>query len=175
MAFFVGTTILTPYLYDHTPLSVLKQYPQALVWGIIAINGAVFLMWRVPQLQRFTMQYAILFKDNIQSPWTLLWSAFSHQSFAHFFINMLCFQSFAVSLVGILGVSNFTIMYLNAAVLSSFASLAIPMFLGSSLAVASLGASGAIFGVFGCFSYLFPASPVGIFLSLFLVELGCCF
>ncbi|KAG5422257.1 hypothetical protein I9W82_001352 [Candida metapsilosis] len=163
VAFCVGTTFLTPYLFNHTPLSVLKQNPQALIWGIIALNGAVFLMWRVPQFQRFTMRYAILLKDNIQSPWTLLWSAFSHQSFAHIFINMLCFQSFAASLVGILGVTNFTIMYLNAAVLSSFASLAIPMFLGSSLSVASLGASGAIFAVFGCFSFMFPASPVGIF------------
>ena len=27
------------------------------------------------------MKYGILFKDNLQSPWTLLGSAFSHQNF----------------------------------------------------------------------------------------------
>ncbi|KAI5952731.1 hypothetical protein KGF54_003598 [Candida jiufengensis] len=163
VAFCVGTTFATPYLFDYTPMSIFKQYPQSIVWTIIGINALVFFSWRVPQLQKFTMQYGILFKDNIQSPWTLLGSAFSHQSFAHFAINMLCFQSFAVTLVAVLGVSNFTILYLNSAVISSFASIAIPMLLGSSLSVASLGASGAIFSVFGCFSYLFPASPVGLF------------
>ncbi|KAI5966961.1 uncharacterized protein KGF55_000370 [Candida pseudojiufengensis] len=163
IAFCVGTTFATPYLIDYTPLSIFKKYPQSIIWTIIGLNGIVFFMWRIPQLQRFTMQYGILFKDNIQSPWTLLGSAFSHQSFAHFAINMLCFQSFAVTLVAVLGVSNFTILYLNSAVISSFASIAIPMLLGSSLSVASLGASGAIFSVFGCFSYLFPASPVGLF------------
>lgn len=163
IAFCVGTTLVTPYLFTYTPLSYFKRNPQSLLWSLIGINGAVFLMWRIPRLQWFTMKYGILFKDNLQSPWTLLGSAFSHQSFAHFFINMLALQSFGSTLVAFLGVSNFTIMYLNSAVISSFASLAIPMFLGSSLSVASLGASGAIFSVFGVFSFLFPASPIGLF------------
>ncbi|CAI5758710.1 unnamed protein product [Candida verbasci] len=162
-AFCVGTTLITPYLFEYTPLKIFRQNPQILIWSIIAINGAVFLMWKVPQFQKYTMQYGLLFKDNLQSPWTLLGSAFSHQSFTHLFINMLCFQSFASTLVMVLGVSNFTTMYLNAAVISSFASIAIPVLIGSSLSVASLGASGAIFSVFGTFSYLFPSSPVGFF------------
>ncbi|KAL6452903.1 PCP1 Rhomboid protein 1 [Candida maltosa Xu316] len=163
VAFCVVTTLVTPYVYDYTPFAYFKRHPQHLLWSIIGINAAVFFMWRIPRLQWFTMKYGILFKDNIQSSWSLLGSAFSHQSFAHFFINMLAFQSFGSTLVTYLGVANFTAMYLNAAVISSFASLAIPMFLGSSLSVASLGASGAIFSVFGTFAYLFPAAPVGLF------------
>ncbi|CAK9439046.1 uncharacterized protein LODBEIA_P32700 [Lodderomyces beijingensis] len=161
--FCAATTVATPLLFNYTPLSIYKKNPQALIWTIIGLNGAVFLSWRVPQLQKFTMKYGILFKDNVQSPWTLLGSAFSHQSFAHFLVNMLCFQSFASTLVAVLGVSNFSILYLNSAVISSFACIAIPTILGSSLSVASLGASGAIFGVFGAFSVLFPTAPVGIF------------
>lgn len=163
VAFCVATTLVSPYLFNYTPLAYFKRNPQALLWSIIGINGAVFLMWRIPRLQWFTMKYGILFKDNIQSSWSLLGSAFSHQNFFHFFVNMLALQSFGSTLVAYLGVSNFTTMYLNSAVISSFASLAIPTFLGSSLSVASLGASGAIFSVFGVFSYLFPTAPVGFF------------
>lgn len=163
VAFCVGTTIITPLAFQYTPLSIFKRNPQALLWTIVGINGAVFLMWRVPQLQKFTMKYCLLLKDNVQSSWTLLGSSFSHQNFGHFLINMLCFQSFASTLIPVLGATSFTIFYLNSAVISAFASLAIPIIMGTSLSVASLGASGAIFSVFGAFSVLFPAAPVGIF------------
>lgn len=161
--FCAATTLVVPYLFDYTPLSVLKRSPSLLVYGMIAINGAVFLAWRVPALSRYTLKYGLLVKDNIQSQWSLLGSAFSHQSLTHFLVNMFVLQSFGTSFCAIVGVSNFAVMYLNSAVISSFISIALPTLMRTSLSMGSLGASGAVFSVFGAFSYLIPKAPIGFF------------
>ena len=161
--FCIGTTIATPYLFDYTPLAYFKRHPSNFVYALIALNGGVFLMWRVPALSRFVHKYAIVVKDRLQTNWAMLGSSFSHQSFMHLFVNMFVLQSFGTSLAVTVGVANFTVLYLNAAVLSSFVSIAIPTLMRSSLASASLGASGAIFAVMGAFSYLFPHAPIGFF------------
>lgn len=162
-AFCIGTTIVTPYLFDYTPLAYFKRNPYALVYGIIALNGAVFLMWRAPQFSRLLTRYGLLMKDNIYSNWSLLGCAFSHQNFAHILVNMFVLSSFGTTLAALVGPANFVIMYLNAAVFSSFVSLLLPTLLRSSLGVASLGASGAVFSVVGSFAYLIPKAPIAFF------------
>lgn len=161
--FCLATTLVVPYAIDYTPLSALKKNPSLLVYGIIAINGGVFLAWRVPALSRYTSKYALLVKDNIQSQWSLLGSAFSHQSLSHFLVNMFVLQSFGTSFCAMVGVSNFAVMYLNSAVISSFVSIVIPTLMRTSMTMGSLGASGAVFSVFGAFSYLIPKAPIGFF------------
>lgn len=163
VAFCVGTTLVIPYVFDYTPLSYLKKNPKALVYGIIAINGAVFLMWRSPQFAKFLTRYGLLMKDNIYSNWSLLGCAFSHQELGHLFVNMFVLSSFGTTLCAMIGPANFLIMYLNSAVFSSFVSLLIPTLLRSSLGVASLGASGAVFAVVAAFSYLIPNAPIAFF------------
>ncbi|KAK6455128.1 uncharacterized protein RJT20DRAFT_129830 [Scheffersomyces xylosifermentans] len=161
--FCIGTTVVTPYLFDYTPLAYLKRNPTAFVYALIAINGGVFLMWKSPQFSRFVHRYGLLVKDRIGSNWAMLGSAFSHQSFMHLFVNMFVLQSFGTTLAVAIGVSNFAVMYLNAAVVSSFISIALPTLMRTSLGVASLGASGAVFALIGTFSYLFPNAPIGFF------------
>lgn len=162
-AFCTATTVGVPYLIDYTPLAVLKRQPSALVLLIIAVNGAVFLLWRAPQLRRVLEKYALIYKANLELNWCLVGAAFLHQSFAHLFVNMFVLQSFGTSLCTMLGVSNFLVLYLNSAVLSSFVSVAVPVLLRSNLAVGALGASGAIFSVFGAFAYLIPKAPIALF------------
>lgn len=162
-AFCLGTTITMPYLMDYTPLGIFKRRPQMLVYSIIAINGVGFLMWKSPQFLKFLTRYGLLVKDNVYSNWSLLGAAFSHQSFMHLLVNMFVLQSFGSSLCMMLGASNFLMMYLNSAVISSFISIVIPTITRTSLAVGSLGASGAIFSVLGTFSYLIPKAPIALF------------
>lgn len=163
LLFCSGTTLLTPYLFDYTPVSVFKRKPYALILSIIALNGGVFLLWRAPQFSRVLNKYFLITKDNVSSNWSFLGAAFSHQSFAHFAVNMFVLHSFGTTLCTMLGSANFTIMYLNSAVIASFISLAIPVLTRSNLAVGALGASGAIFSVFGTFSYLIPKAPIALF------------
>lgn len=161
--FCIATTLLTPYIINYTPLAYFKRAPNFLVYSIIAINGAVFLMWRVPNFSRFLTRYGLLVKDNTYSNWSMIGSAFSHQNLGHLLVNMFVLHSFGTSLCALVGVTNFTIMYLNSAVISSFVSILVPTLMRSSLSIASLGASGAIFSVFGAFSYLFPKAPLAFF------------
>ncbi|CUM47936.1 uncharacterized protein AC631_05128 [Debaryomyces fabryi] len=161
--FCITTTLVTPYIFNYTPLSYVKTVPYAFVYSIIAVNGAVFLMWRVPQFSRFLTRYGLLVKDNMYSSWSMIGAAFSHQSLGHLFVNMFVLQSFGTTLCAAVGVTNFAIMYLNSAAISSFISILVPTLLRSSLSVGSLGASGAIFSVFGAFSYLFPKAPLAFF------------
>lgn len=164
LAFCAGTTLATPYLFDYTPLSYFKKRPLYFVYSLIALNVGVFLAWRVPQLSRYMNRYALIYKENLQSQLSLLGAAFSHQNLGHLFVNMFVLQSFGTVLCSVVGVSSFAAMYLNSAVIASFISIALPTVLRSSLAgVASLGASGAVFAVFGAFSYLIPKAGMAFF------------
>lgn len=163
-AFCVTTTIAVPYIFDYTPLgTIFKRNPNFLVYTLIGINVAGFLAWKTPVGYRFMSRYGLLIKDNVRSMWSLFGSAFSHQEGMHILFNMFVLQSFGTALCSYIGASNFLVMYLNSAVISSFFSLAIPTIMRTQLAVASLGASGAIFSVFGTFSYLIPKAPVALF------------
>lgn len=162
-AFCVGSTVLITGLFQYTPLKALNRSPNLLIYSIIALNGAVFIMWKAPQFSRFLTRYGLIVKDNVYSNWSLLGSAFSHQSVGHIMVNMFVLHSFGTSLCAMIGVSNFLIMYLNSAVVSSFVSMLIPTLMRQSMSVASLGASGAIFSVFGTFSYLIPKAPIALF------------
>lgn len=163
LLFCTGTTFLVPYLFDHTPLSVLKRNPKTIVYGIIALNGIVFLLWKNLRFLKPLTKYGLLVKDNVYSNWSLLGAAFSHQDFMHLFVNMFVLQSFGATLCGIVGAPYFLVLYLNSAVISSFVLILIPTLARTSLAVGSLGASGAVFSVVGAFSYLIPKAAIAFF------------
>ncbi|CAH2352623.1 rhomboid protein 1, mitochondrial [[Candida] railenensis] len=163
LLFCTTTTLAMPYLFEYTPLGVFKRQPYALVLSIIAINGGVFLMWKAPQFRRYLNKYALIYKDNVETYWSFLGAAFSHQSFGHLFVNMFVLHSFGTTLCTMLGSANFLALYLNSAVISSFISILIPVLLRFNLSVGALGASGAIFSVFGAFSYLIPKAPIALF------------
>ncbi|CAH6721882.1 rhomboid protein 1, mitochondrial [[Candida] jaroonii] len=161
--FCVGTTLLVPVLFNYTPLAIYKRSPSLLIYTIIGLNGLVFLMWQSPSFFTFLTKFGLLFKDKVYSNWSMLGSAFSHQSFVHILCNMFVLQSFGTTLCSIIGPANFLIMYLNSAVISSFISILVPTLARTSMSVGSLGASGAIFSVVGTFSYLIPKAPIALF------------
>lgn len=161
------TTYGLPYLFQVPPFSTFQTRPSLLVYAIIGLNVAGFFAWRSPALSKYMTKYGLLIKDNIRCQWPLLGSAFSHQEPFHLMFNMLMLYSFGTSFASAVGALNFLTIYLNLAVFSSFFSIAVPTIMRTSLAVASLGASGALFGVFGAFSYLAPKAAVSFFLVPF--------
>lgn len=161
--FCVATSFLVPHLFEYAPFKYLKRNPQVLIYSLIGVNGLVFLMWKSPYCTRFLNSYGLLLKEKAQSNWAMLTSAFSHQEFFHLLVNMFVLQSFGIPLCASIGAANFAVMYLNSAVLSSFASLLIPILARTATGYASLGASGAVFSIFGAFSYLFPKAAVAFF------------
>ncbi|QEU60954.1 Pcp1 [Kluyveromyces lactis] len=171
--FMGGTLILAPYLFQIPPFSYFKRHPTHLPYAIIGINLAVFGLWQLPRFWGPLQRYALLQKDHIYSKWSLLGSAFSHQEFWHLGMNMICLFSFGTSLATMLGPGNFTSLYLNSAIAGSLFSLWYPRFAKIAMMGPSLGASGALFGLFGCFSYLIPNAKMMFF--IFPVPFGAWF
>ncbi|ODV60822.1 rhomboid protease PCP1 [Ascoidea rubescens DSM 1968] len=169
--FMAASSFIVPKVVSNV-FPGLKRNPNLLIYGILGLNGIVFLLWRASasNARSFAKLSQILnkvflmnsFKTNFPS---MIFSTFSHQDFFHLLFNMLCLYSFGSSLVHIIGPSNFLTMYLNSGVFASWFSLLASLFRlsATSAAIYSLGASGALFGVFGCFSYLLPSAGVSIF------------
>lgn len=161
---FIGvTTITIPYLFQYTPLNYFQRHPSHLVYGILGLNLAVFGLWQIPRNYKILSRYALLEKDVLYSKWSIIGSAFSHQEFWHLGMNMLALYSFGTSVATMIGSANFLTLYLNSAVISSLASIAYPVLFKIPVSAASLGASGALFGVFGTFAYLVPQAKILLF------------
>lgn len=113
------------------------------IMSIMAINGAVFMGWRIPTLQALLSKY---FTHSIRShPITLLTSTFSHVSGIHLLVNMVALYSFGRMLHEKMGREQFLAFYLSAGLLSSGGSHIVRSFRRDFSR--SLGASGAIFAV----------------------------
>nr|XP_046910064.1 presenilins-associated rhomboid-like protein, mitochondrial isoform X2 [Dermatophagoides farinae] len=115
---------------------------------IAALNGLAFLCWRIPRLNPLMTKYFISRIDtgSIRIAPMIL-SNFSHYSITHLAMNMIVLYSFCDLGVHLFGRENFLALYLNAGIISSFASFVHKVIINST--VPSLGASGAILGVLG--------------------------
>lgn len=164
IAFMAGTFVLTPYIFEYVPpFTYFRTHPHQLVYTILGINCAVFGLWQAPKYWRYLQRYALLEKDHVYSKWSLIGSAFSHQEVWHLGMNMLALWSFGTSLATMLGPANFFSLYMSSAIAGSLFSVWYPHIARISMMGPSLGASGALFGVFGCFSYLVPHAKIMLF------------
>ncbi|KAJ3803104.1 hypothetical protein GGU11DRAFT_763011 [Lentinula aff. detonsa] len=137
----------------------LDQIPEDVVfWGIIGLNGAVFIMWQLSrkryEIERDPGSY-IWMQRNFTSSWSnfssgRIWTAatsmFSHQGFQHILFNMFTFYFLARPVLSILGPRRFLSLYIGGGLVSSFGS----MYWHNRIKhrdTSSLGASGAVFSV----------------------------
>lgn len=93
---------------------------------------------------------------------TLLTSMFMHGGLAHLLGNMLYLWIFGDNLEDRMGHGRFLIFYLVCGVLASLAHVYTSAWLGDSLLIPSLGASGAISAVLGGYMLLFPNRRVTV-------------
>lgn len=163
ISYMTAVFFLTPFIFEIKPFSYFKTHPHHLIYGIIAANVGVCCLWQIPKYLISLQRYALLQKDFVYSKWSLIGSTFSHQEFWHLGFNMMCLWSFGTSIAMLLGPANFTNLYLNSAMAGSLFSLWFPKIARIVNMNPSLGASGAIFGLFGAFSYLLPAAKVMVF------------
>ena len=164
VASMVGIYFGSPYLFEYVPgFSYFKTHPKAFVYSLLGINLAVYGLWQLPRSWTFMQKYMLLQKSRIPSNWSIIGSAFSHQEFWHLGMNMLALWSFGTSIASMLGTANFFSLYMNSAIAGSLFSLWYPRIARLALIGPSLGASGALFGVLGCFSYLVPQAQILLF------------
>ena len=96
---------------------------------------------------------------------TLLTSMFMHGSWIHIAGNMLFLWIFGDNVEHRIGHLNYALFYVAAGVVGSLAHILVD----AGSVIPSLGASGAISGVLGAYTVLFPTNRVTVFLLRFLV------
>ncbi|KYM83321.1 Presenilins-associated rhomboid-like protein, mitochondrial [Atta colombica] len=122
---------------------------------ICFINAVIFLLWRVPTLQKTMVRYFCANPASSASCWSMVLSTFSHYSIIHLAANMYVLHSFSTIAVTALGKEQFLALYLSSGVISSFASHVYKNMFG--MPGLSLGAkSGAIMGILGFVCTQYP-------------------
>ncbi|GMM35537.1 rhomboid protease [Saccharomycopsis crataegensis] len=156
---------VSPFLFNKTPLKYFKKRPDHLVYLIIGLNIGVFLLWKAPMVQAHLYDFFVMRSAGMAdfSIWQMIGATFSHKDFTHILCNMIAIQSFGTALCSFIGPANFFSLYLCSGIVGSWFSMALPALLNIPAYAYSLGASGAAFGVLGCFSWFFPTAGISLF------------
>ena len=119
---------------------------------LVGICVMVFVIQAI--FPAITDQFALYSYRALSEPWILITSIFLHGSFEHLFFNMFALALFGFILERIIGSKNFLLVFFFSGLLAS---------LGSAYFYpASLGASGAIFGIMGTLTVLRPKMYVWV-------------
>lgn len=150
--------------------SVLSAYNPEVMWVLIGLNVAVYVMWQYLGNSRsgliwlnenFLVSWPHLASGRV---WTLLTSEFSHSDPQHLLFNMIALWVFGSAVHQVVKDVLFIHLYVVGAVLASLAHVAYGAALGS--AVPALGASGAVMGIAVVYACLFPRNKLLIMFFL---------
>ena len=120
---------------------------------LVGVCTVVFIFQIIfPQI---TDQFALYNFRVFSEPWLLVTSIFLHGGFQHLFFNMFALGLFGLILENIIGSRNFLLVFFSSGIV---ASIGAAMFYP-----ASLGASGAIYGILGTLAVLRPKMSVWVF------------
>lgn len=133
-------------LWPNTPPAA------ATVLTLVLANLAVFVAWRVPRAWRFLNRYFVCIPGWPYAV-SIVGNTFSHQTFWHLAANMAVLWLVGTRLHDQIGRGAFLGLYLSAGAVGTLASL-LGFVASCNLVGASLGASGAIFGILGAYCYL---------------------
>lgn len=127
---------------------------------LVMSNVAVFLAWQIPRLHPL-LNRAFL-HSTTSHPFTMVSSIFSHRTPMHLAFNMLALWSFGTILHDRLGREHFLAFYTTVGLGASLGSHMAKLWRRD--AASSLGASGALFGVFGACAHIPNVSVSLIFI-----------
>lgn len=159
---------------DLGPFSgIFSHQISPVVFAIIAANVAVFAAWKIPKFQPFLLRHFTSSPRALREGrlHTLITSGFSHMSPGHLMFNMLGLYTISDPVIQILGTNDFIAYYFSALVASEIFSAATlsALFMitrrAHFMTRPCLGASGALFAVFGMSAMMFPDNE---FIILFL-------
>jgi membrane associated rhomboid family serine protease len=140
-------------------------------WGIILLNGLVFLYELSLPPERLEALIGVLgmvparLGDDPDSWWTLLTCMFLHGGWTHFIGNMWVLYLFGDSVEDRMGPVRYLAFYL----LCGLAAGLTHYFTNLGSTVPSLGASGAIAGVMGAYFVMFPTARVLTLVPVFFI------
>ncbi|MCD6477926.1 MAG: rhomboid family intramembrane serine protease [Candidatus Aenigmarchaeota archaeon] len=121
------------------------------IWLVIICTIIFTLQIIFPQI---TDQFALYSNRVLYEPWLLVTSIFLHGSFEHLFFNMFALALFGIILESIIGSRNFLIAFFVSGIIASIGA--------AFFYPASLGASGAIYGIIGALTAIRPKMTVWV-------------
>ncbi|KAJ4295875.1 hypothetical protein N0V88_004577 [Collariella sp. IMI 366227] len=124
----------------------------ATVGMLILANVAVWALWKIPPFWGFLNKYMLVIAGTPRAA-NMLAAVFSHQSFSHLVQNMIGLWFLGVRLHDDVGRGAFLATYFSSGMLASLGTLTLAV-LRNRLDIASLGASGAIYGVAAAYLWL---------------------
>lgn len=132
----------------------LKFYP--IVSILLGVNILLFLIYQLSSLLHLTYMMT-LFNEGVGYNlalaqgqwWRLITPLFLHFAFSHILFNAFSIFLFAPALEVLLGKWKFLIAYLGSGLISNFLT-----YLFGDLALAYIGASSSIFGLFGIYLFI---------------------
>lgn len=117
---------------------------------LVVVCVIVFIFQLIyPQI---TDEFALVSATVLTKPWTLITSIFLHGSFEHLFYNMFALALFGSILEKVIGGKKFLIIFFVSGIISGIGSV--------FFYTASIGASGAIYGLLGTLAALRPTMGV---------------
>jgi membrane associated rhomboid family serine protease len=161
--------------------AVPTRYPALVTWTLIAINCAVFVfqIGLNPQdLAEFLYRFALIpalfhpdvvgesyFNPAIYTPFVTM--MFLHAGWLHLIFNMWMLGLFGPAVEDRMGHGRYLAFYLGCGIAASLAQMATDPY----STIPSLGASGAIAGVLGCYMRLFPLARVIVLVPILFLPL----
>jgi len=137
--------------YFYTPIII---YTNVLIWLLMIGTGVHALSPSVESLLNWGGNLSALTLSN--EPWRLLTSTLLHGGIIHLLLNMLALLRVGAILEMSLGRHRYALIYLVTGIFASLASAAF------SENVVSVGASGAIFGLYGLFLSLLISKSIDL-------------
>lgn len=128
----------------------LSQYIQLypVISILIGINLVIYLIGLIPSLQMNIFGYGVMHNGLVAQGdyWRLVTSMFLHNGFMHLLFNMFGLYVFGPELERLVGKMRFFTIYMLSGIIAN-----VLTYLIHPLNYTSLGASGAIFGIFGAY------------------------
>lgn len=103
-------------------------------------------------IRPLTDEFALISSEFLFRPWTIITYIFLHGDILHLFYNMFALALFGSVLEKVIGGKKFLIMFFVSGIIAGMGSI---LFYG-----ASIGASGAVYGIFGTLAVLRPRMTV---------------
>lgn len=148
-----------------------KTFP-TINYLLIGLNIFAFIYWQGwGRNVELTYHYATVPGDILTGRRldTLFTSMFMHGGLLHLLGNMLFLYIFGDNVEDAMGHVRYLVFYLFCGMLAGLSHVVTTLFLGQSLLIPSLGASGAISAVLAAYMRLFPGKRVYLWVFLFIV------
>ncbi len=116
------------------------------------LSAVIILVFVLQTFFGITDEISLVSRQVFQKPWTLLSAIFAHGSVSHLLSNIFALAFFGLLLEGIFGWRKFLSVFFISGIIAGIAS--------AFFYTASLGASGAVFGIIGALAALRPRMAV---------------